>query len=279
MKKLIWTVVIAFSLYGMMLLYNQVKLQKRDFHEVYHDCHKIWSARGLYGHGIEQNSLKSLKRAFDAGAPGAEIDLHYDAVMHRFILSHDHPKRDAKGKLVYTLKEGKLLTLEEVFRHFGDRYYFWIDYKNLGKLSSEETKDAIERLKEITKKNGIRERIYLEGVHPLKLADYTRAGFKTIFDIQPLPEKYHTASLVLNGYKVAFARGGFSAITMHYGDLDAPVYGEITKKILGKIPVFLYHVPDDKKLLKRLLANDQVRVILVGRDVSLNRFDLTACKK
>ena len=134
-------------------------------------------------------------------------------------------------------------------------------------------------MKEITKEHGLRERVYIEGTHPLKLADYTKAGFKTIFDIQPLPEKYFTTTLVINAYKFAYARGDFTVIGMHYGHLDAPVYAEKTHKLLGDIPVFLYHVPDNTALLKRLIKNPQVRVLLVGRDIVTHRYDMNNCKE
>jgi len=277
MKRVFGIIFIGLIVYIMMLWYTMDKLKEKDFSDAYNDCHKVWSARGIYGKGVEQNSLESLKQAFDAGAKGAEIDLHYDVEIQKFIISHDHPYKDKNGKLVYTLKNGKLLTLSDVFKSFGTKNYFWLDYKNLGKLNENETASAIARLKEITKTGGLRERVYIEGTHPFKLADYTKAGFKTIFDIQPLPEKYYTTTLVLNVYKFAYARGDFTVMGMHYGHLDAPVYGEKTESLLGDIPLFLYHVPDNPQVLKKLIKNPQVRVMLVGRDMNLNRFDLTNC--
>ena len=277
MKKWLGIFGVLLIAYILMLWYTSERLAAKDFSQAYNDCHKVWSARGLYGNGIEQNSLASLKKAFDEGAVGAEIDLHYDAEMKKFIISHDHPKKDKNGKLIYSLKEGELLTLKKVFQTFGTKNYFWLDYKNLGKLNEKETADAIRRLKEITEYNGLRERVYIEGTHPFKLADYTKAGFKTIFDIQPLPEKYFTTTLVINAYKFAYARGNFTVMGMHYGHLDAPVYGEKTQELLGDIPLFLYHVPDEAALLKKLIKDPQVRVLLVGRDINLNRFNLTNC--
>ncbi len=278
-SKLLWTLILIIVASIATVNYTESKLQKRDFAEAYSSCHKIWSARGVYGNdGIEQNSLRSLQQGFGAGALGVEVDLHYDVEMKQFIISHDHPYRGKDGKLVYVKKEGKLLTLEEVFEKFSTKYYFWMDYKNLGKISSQETSEAIARLLEITQKNSLRERIYIEGTHPLKLAEYTDAGFKTIFDIQPLPQSSFTTKVVLELYKAFYARGGFTVLGMHYGKIDNPTYGDKMKKILGDIPVFLYHVPDDSALLEQLLENEQIRVMLVGRDINLNRFDRNRCK-
>ena len=278
-SKLLWTLILIIVASIATVNYTESKLQKRDFAEAYNSCHKIWSARGVYGNdGIEQNSLRSLQQGFGAGALGVEIDLHYDVKMKKFIISHDYPTRGESGELIYTKKEGKLLTLEEVFEKFSTKYYFWMDYKNLGKISSQETSEAIARLLEITQKNSLRERIYIEGTHPLKLAEYTDAGFKTIFDIQPLPQSSFTTKVVLELYKAFYARGGFTVLGMHYGKIDNPTYGDKMKKILGDIPVFLYHVPDDSALLEQFLENEQIRVMLVGRDINLNRFDRNRCK-
>ena len=41
---------------------------------------------------------------------------------------------------------------------------------------------------------------------------------------------------------------------------------------------FIFHIPDDETLLKRLVKNDDVRVMLVGRDKSLNRSGINLCK-
>jgi glycerophosphoryl diester phosphodiesterase len=279
-SKLLWSIVTISILYILTLFYTDYKLEDRDFTKAYDNCHKIWSARGLYDlEGVEQNSLESLGRAFNLGAFGAEIDLHYDVKMKRFIISHDHPIKKDNGDLIYTRKNGELLTLENVFKEFGDNHYFWLDYKNLGHLSFDDTKDAIYRLNEITKDNNLKSRVYIEGTHPFKLAEYSQRGFQTIFDIQPLSDSSITTTLVINLYKAFYARGNFSVIAMHYGKEDNPTYGKKTAELLGDIPVFLYHIPDKKEILDTLLDNPQVRVMLVGRDINLNRFNMTHCKE
>ena len=128
MKKLILLkiVILLISIYLLTLIYTQNKLKEKDFTQAYNSCHKVWSARGIYGDGIEQNSLESLDKAFNSGALGVEIDLHYDVEMKQFIISHDHPYIDKNGKLVYVQKNGKLLTLKEVFKKFGQKYYFLV---------------------------------------------------------------------------------------------------------------------------------------------------------
>ncbi len=150
--------------------YVDTKLQDKEHQGVYDSCHKIWAARGLYNSLAEQNSIVSMQRAFAHGAHGAEVDFHYDVKVDLFIISHDHPTEDAAGNLVYTKKDGMLLTLQAFLEAVGDGHWFWLDYKNLDKLSVAETENAIRRLLAVTQEGGIRERLYIEGSNPLRLS-------------------------------------------------------------------------------------------------------------
>ncbi|MDH5423851.1 MAG: hypothetical protein OEY29_02510 [Gammaproteobacteria bacterium] len=265
--------------YNLTIIYVDNNIQNKSQLNIYDDCHKVWSARGVYENHAEQNSLISLKRAFLLGSKGAEIDLYYDVKTNDFIISHDRPKTTEEGELAYTLKEGEVLTLERVFKETGHDHYFWLDYKNLDRLSSEQTSKAIARLLSISAENSIRERIYLEGSNPLIVSKYTDAGFKTILGIHPPYESSLLSNIAINIYKMAYYFNNITAIAMSYGLLEKPYYGSQAEKNLEGLPVFLFHVPDNETLIKRLLAKKEVKVVLAGRDVSLNRADLTACEK
>ena len=106
---------------------------------------------------------------------------------------------------------------------------------------------------------------------------YTDAGFKTLLGIHPLSEWNPFASIVLGAYKLAAALQNATAVAMPYGSVEQPIYGPKFREAFGDIPVFLFHVPDEKALLFRLLGDPDVRVLLVGRDKSIARFDLDAC--
>ncbi|NOR51562.1 MAG: hypothetical protein GQ470_02985, partial [Gammaproteobacteria bacterium] len=144
-------------------------------------------------------------------------------------------------------------------------------------LGPEQTQAAIARLKLISASGNLRERIYIEGADPINLPLYRQAGFNTIFDIHPPKDNLPITSLVMNIYKVAFYFGGHTVIGMTHGSVDEPIYGPDTQKSLGNIPTFLYHVPDNSGLLERLVVNDSVRVMLVGRDLSIDRFNNGLC--
>ncbi len=279
MKKVIafGAVAALVILWNITIWYVDEQLEKRDFSAVYDNCDKIWSSRGLYNTHDERNSVTAFRRAFERGAYGAEVDFHYDAKMDRFIISHGHPKKDANGDYIYPKKEGKILTLEALFKTAGEGHYFWLDYKNLEHLAAAETAQAIKRLKAITEDDAIRERLYIEASNPLALSRYTDAGFKTILGIHPLAEKNIFSSVVVNAYKIAYYFNNITALAMPYGSIDNPVYGKSAEKSFGPIPVFLFHVPVDDALLDDLVHKNSVRVILAGRDKSIDRFDIDNC--
>jgi len=244
---------------------------------IYHDCAKIWSSRGFYENKQEQNSLTALNRAFLLGAKGAEIDFYYDVSSDRFIVSHDRPKTNKQGVLIYKEKEGRILTLEHVFSEVASSQYFWLDYKNLDRLDEQQTQSAIKRLLSITEKNSFIESVYIEGSNPLILSKYTDAGFNTILGIHPLPSSNWLASLSVSVYKLAYYFNNITALALPYGDLNNPVYSEGAADALSSIPLFLFHVPLDKPLVQSLLDNQGVKVLLVGRDKSVNYFDMNSC--
>ena len=266
------------AVYNATVFYVDRQLQKRDYAGVYNNCHKIWAARGLYNSRAEQNTPQAMQRAFSLGAIGAEVDVHFDLKRRKFIVSHDHPKKNKDGELVYPLKNGSLLFLEDFLKEVGKDHYFWLDFKNLGAFNDEQTAIVIQRLQEITQFDNIKERLYIEGSNPLLMPKYTNAGFKTIFGIHPIRESLFASSFVINVYKLGYYFSNSTVIGMANGKyVDDPVYGKKTRESLKNIPLFLFHVPNDEKLLHELMQIDNVRVVLVGKDLSINRYNIDAC--
>ena len=254
-----------------MVFYVDMQLAKKDFSDSYNGCHKVWTARGLYGNGIDQNSIESIGAAFDIGAEGVEVDVRYDKKMQDFIVSHDYP---------YNKKNGKILKLSELFDALGDNHYFWLDYKKLRHLNEEQTQQAIQRLFEISKKNNLKDRIYIENEAPVNLLKYRKAGLHTIFDTSPVPESMSFVSaLMVNLYKMFFYFGDHSVMAMNYGELDDPIYGEHTRERLKNVPVFLYHLPVDEALVDELMALKNVRAFIVGNNQSINFHNKNSCDK
>lgn len=266
--------------YHALVAYIDEQLQNQDYaSDVYNSCNKVWAARGLYNSRSEQNTPEAMLRAFSLGANGAEVDVHYDTKLKIFIVSHDHPVKGADGKLVYTKKNNAILSLEDFLKQVGKDRYFWLDFKNLGALDKQQTKTVIQHLNKITQFDSLKERFYIEGSNPIILSKYTDAGFKTILGIHPIRESLFSSSFVINIYKMAFYFSNVSVIGMAHGKhINDPVYGEKTQASLKNIPLFLFHVPDDEKLIRKLVNIRDVKVVMVGKDLSINRYDIDACK-
>ena len=108
----------------------------------------------------------------------------YDPETDTFYVTHDSIVRNPDG----SIEDPNALTLEQLLTHFGSQYYWWLDYKNLGRITDEQTQAAIRRLQVIMDKNqGLKEKVYIEGSNPLMVSEYTRAGFKTILALDLLP--------------------------------------------------------------------------------------------
>jgi len=248
------------------------QLARRTYAGVYDSPYKVWSNRGLVLETNEilrdgkHNSIESVSLAFDRGAKGVEVDVFYDSELAMFISSHDRP---------YHLQNGKLLSLRELLAAVGQRGEFWLDWKKLGHLDAAEIEAARAELEELTAPGGLKERFYIEGEDPLNLGFFRRAGFKTIFDTRPQLDSSFVTTLLVDLYKAVYYFGGHTVLGMNTGTADAPVYGPETRRLLRNVPLFLYHAPDDAAFLGELLANPDVRVILV-QNHSLVRYGLLA---
>ena len=249
--------------------YVDYQLSEKNFSNSYNDCRKIWTARGLYGNGVDQNSIQSIAAAFSEGATGVEVDVFYDIGIQDYIVSHSYP---------YSKKQGKILPLADLFEATGDGHYFWLDFKKLRHLSEQQVQDAIQRLFAISKKNNLHERIYVEGEAPVNISRYREAGFHTIFDTHAEAESMGLIStIMINAYKIVFYFGNHSVMGIEYGELDDPVYGPENRKRLKDVPVFLYHVPVDEALIDELLALKNVRAMIIGNNQSVNFHHKNSC--
>lgn len=272
--------ILAGIIYGLNF-YVEHQLEKTSHEGAYNDCNKIWSARGLYDVRAEENSLLSIGRAVDAGAKGVEVDFFYYPEDDRFYVDHGWLEKDENGNF----PKGAPLTLETLFAEQSQLHY-WLDYKNLGRLSDEDTQRAIARLTKISQVDNVKDRLYIEGSNPLVLGIYTRAGFKTILAMDLLPMSNPLSEPLINLYKMVYYFSDITVVASRHGALSGfkyqPEKTHYSPKIaeqLSGVPYFLFHTPNDEQTLQALMKDPTIRAILVGRDTSENRFDLTACEK
>ena len=273
-KKLVLFFLLLSAVFFGLVTYVDNQLESRFVNYTgYNSCQKIWSTRGLVPEGRLQafhgNSIETIQNAFLAGAEGTEVDLFFDVKLSKYIISHDRP---------YNLKGGKLLTLKDLISSFDKKNHFWLDLKKMSHLSKSEIKIAVLRLSEITDEYKMKQNIYVEGEDPVNLGYFRDAGFYTIFDTQPLPEKYWTTYFVVNIYKLAYYFNEFTVMGIKSGDSELPIYGDRSRELLKYVPTFVYHVPDDNKILAELIQSNSVKVIIM-QDHSINKFKLSNCKK
>ncbi len=247
--------------YFILVYYVDYRLARKDFSYAYSDSRKVWTARGIYGDGVDENSIQSIGHAFSKGAMGVEVDVFYDVEMKDYIVSHGYP---------YQLKNGKILPLSELFNALGEGHFFWLDFKKLRRLKGQQVKDAVRRLKDISELGNLQKRIYVEGENPTNLVAFRRAGFHTIFDTHPAPDESLFAPFMLSVYRMFYYFGDHTVMGMEYGELKNPTYGENARKRLGRVPVFLYHVPVDEVLVDELLKMPSVRAFIVGNNQSVS---------
>ncbi|MEQ3657831.1 MAG: hypothetical protein ABNH21_02625 [Glaciecola sp.] len=232
-------------------------------------CLKVWSTRGLVTEPANRlnnaNSIQSITHALNSGAQGVEIDVFFDVELDRFIVSHDRP---------YNLKNGHILTLSDVFSTIDTPAYYWLDFKKLTRLNESQVNQAVARLSLIVPSDSLRSNIYIESEHPIKLPPFQDKGFRTILDTQPLPVSFIGTRLIHNLYKIVFYFGDYSVMGIGYGEIDDPVYNHISESVLNHVPLFIYHVPNERKLIQRLSDQSNVKVLL-NSDETANLFDVT----
>ena len=244
-------------------------LKQRTNATVYNEPRKVWATRGLVTDGSDggpvrvRNSIESISYAFYRGARGTELDVYYDTEMREFIVSHSRH---------YEKPNGALLTLDTLFATVGGDGYFWLDWKKLRHLDRSQLQAALEQLKQITDRTGLKDRVYVEGEAPFSLLAVKQAGFQTIYDCRPLLESNILSPLIVDVFKEIYYFGGFTAMSLNSGTRVEPIYGPRTRIALRNIPLFVYHVPDDPELLEELASSKDVRVILLQQDIDRFNF-------
>ncbi|PIF73788.1 hypothetical protein CLU95_0905 [Variovorax sp. 54] len=224
-------------------------------------CHKVWGHRGYAAIGGE-NSLRSMRAAYGRGASGVEIDILFDQKLDDFVVSHDRP---------YTLFDGEPLKLESVLSEFTDSGFFWLDAKDLRKLSPAAARRATQRLATLIQRYRLKERAVVESSNPLYLSWLTDRGIYTSYAVSPNDQKYGVLVSELNTaiMKLAYAFSGAGAISM-----SAARYTPVTAANFGRVAVLLSTV-NDASILRHLSTISEVKVILSDDD----HYAITACAR
>ena len=227
-------------------IYTRALTQARPF--PFPVCEKVWAHRGFAAMG-GGNSLQSVQEAFRRGAAGVEIDVLFDRELNDFVVAHDRP---------YTLSSGKPLMLDTVLSQFAGTGFFWLDAKDLRKLSPVTAHKATQRLIHLIKRYQLTERAFVESSNALYLLWLANQGIFTSLAVSPNEQKYGAAVSELHAdiAKLLFAFSGAGAVSM-----SAFRYTPVTASAFGSVTVLLSTV-NDNGALQYLSAIHEVKVIL-----------------
>lgn len=220
-------------------------------------CHKGWAHRGLVDTtaGVQENTIASVRKAFEEGATGVEVDILYDAESERFFVSHDRPYQVGAN--------GQPLELRTLLEQVGAEGMIWLDAKDLRELAPWTASTAVTHLVNLIQQLGMQDRILVESRNALYLSWLAEQGVHTSLMISPNQRKYSPVVFRANLYlaKYAYSWGPFTAFSMNdYRYTDGVVDG------LGlEVPVLVSTV-NDLESFQRYADNPAVAVVLTDRD-------------
>jgi len=132
--------------------------------------HMLWAHRG-YAQGLPENSMASFDAAWKMGCYGIELDIHF-IEGRGFIVAHDLPAKE-------TGKEDGLF-LNTVLDRYGDRFYYWLDFKNLDRQNAEKSGKLLAEYSAFYRLEG---HVFVESTRPWALRALRSAapGVNTIY--------------------------------------------------------------------------------------------------
>lgn len=227
-------------------------------------CHKGWGHRGLVNAeaGIRENTVASVRNAFDSGAAGVEVDILYDQESARFFVSHDRPYQ--------TDETGERLELRALLEKTGSHGYFWLDAKDLRELAPWVASDAVARLAALIEELNLQDRVFVESRHALYLSWLAEQGIHTSLMISPNERKYSPVVFQANLYlaKLAYTWGPFSALSMN----DYRYTEGVASGLGQQVPVLVSTV-NDRAAFQHYADMPAIAVVLTDRDY----FDYRSC--
>ena len=234
-----------------------VNFQFRQPHPVFYtDCHKLW-----FHH---RDALDQTVAAFDAGAPGIEIDVRYDVARREYYIGrYDTPNPPPDQRT----------TLDQVFDAVGGRGYFWLDTKTIRYLTPAQAQQAAQDMRTLLARHDVLSHAIVESDRPENLVYFSRQGLYTsywIFDIDEtaFPHTLLGQYLALMRIKRNYIHGGFAAIS-----LDHRFYTPFVAWMLRGARIHLFTI-NDPQTLETLVHRPEVKVVLTDTP----RFDITDCR-
>lgn len=199
----------------------------------------LWSHRGYVNKESEENTVVSLKMAYEKGCRHIEFDIWY--LNGEMVLKHNEPTAEE-------LSAGSLTKLRDYFAVYGNEMNYWMDFKN---LSSENIDEALEFLRVVVNEVGIEyERIYFTPYETnwkraVVLQRKASAKFAGIKNMLVLDEKSFDKSRV-GEYSRVLMENNIRYLSIHHDFVD----GEVVESLKG-VNLFAWTV-NEKAEFERL---------------------------
>ena len=211
---------------------------------------KVWSHRGVH-QNVSENTIAAFQLAKDQNFKGIELDVFYEKGQG-LIVSHNIREEAL---------EEEILLLKEVVNEFEDKFFYWVDFKNLTKEDYSSILNEFNQIFELHP--NVRSKIYIESGNGWQLRKLAKENINCIYWVQysKLPPKKF---LKLQYIKTLIGHSKFAGISTHFRYID-----DSFKKKFQRLNWYVFTV-NGPKHLERLSNFKQVTAILTdleGKDV------------
>jgi len=193
--------------------------------------------------------LEGIRRAFELGAPGVEIDVIFDRERDGlYVISEE----------AYTAGDPVALGLSDMLAAVPLQRFIWLDFWNLKQLSAEDASHAMTRLRADLDTAKIRDRAIVESVSAEGLRLAAALAIRTSLWLEITPTR---AGRLAHLRDLMDATLKFRAANASVISLDYVQYQESVGFVFSGVPIHLFTVNDPDRL-RELSEDPRVKVIL-----------------
>ncbi len=198
------------------------------------------------------NSVERLKK-FNKDFLGFEMDIVYEP--HKKCFDVRHPPTPTQG-----------LCLNDLIKELNqpEKYYFWLDYKNLDTFNARESLEVLESI--IKKFNIKRTHIIVESRIPKALTLFTEKGYYTSFYLPKLKTTDYVNKMMSEVEKIRLMSKGakFHMISQSAQMLDfMNTYFKDDNKLIWALEKNLSNENYYKSVITKILKDKSVKVLLI----------------
>ncbi len=179
---------------------------------------------------------------------GIELDVFYISELNQFQTGHDYPSG---------------INLEDYLDSIpnSDKYYYWIDFKNLNELNAQ---TSVTKMEKILSKYHLSDKLIVENSNPDLLAFFKVSGIFTslwISDVSDVLITSYAENELYEELEVILSKHKFNAISAHYNMV--PFMEKYLKNYNCHIWTNGLISETDKQKIRTFASKSNIKVILV----------------